>query len=191
MGAGHVDERSWMGNAGPLNLRKPTREKGGGEMNRTKVEWVKNPDGSQGYSWNPITGCLAGCEYCYARKLVNGRLRAQCLANTNLPSDNEPNRKEHLANPFYPRFWPERLKELQKEKSWTSGERKPEVTRRTDAIPKGIFVCNMCELFADWVPTDWQKEIFKVVRANPQHRFYFLSKQPWNLAKWSPFPSIP
>jgi hypothetical protein len=60
-------------------------------MNRTKVEWVKNPDDSQGYSWNPITGCLDNCEYCYARKLARGRLRATCLANNNLPSQNEPN----------------------------------------------------------------------------------------------------
>ena len=35
---------------------------------------------------------------------------------------------------------------------------------------------------------DWQREIFKVIRANPQHRFYFLTKQPRNLAKFSPFP---
>jgi len=147
-------------------------------MNRTKVEWVKNPDGSQGYSWNPITGCLNGCAYCYARKLANGRLKARFLANDNLPSDDEPNHKEHLANPFYPRFWPERLKELQKARA----------TSQRKATPKGIFVCNMCDFFGDWVPTDWQKEIFKVIRANPQHRFYFLTKIPWNVARWSPLP---
>lgn len=22
-------------------------------MNKTKIEWVKNPDGTQGYTWNP------------------------------------------------------------------------------------------------------------------------------------------
>jgi protein gp37 len=157
-------------------------------MNRTKVEWVKNPDGSQGYSWNPITGCLAGCEYCYARKLANGRLRATYLANNNLPSHNEPNHKEHLANPFYPRFWPERLKELEKAKSWTYGGGRTRVIRQRDTTSKGIFVCNMCELFGDWVPTDWKREIFEVIRANTQHRFYFLTNQPWNLAGWSPFP---
>lgn len=27
-----------------------------------KIEWTD-------YTWNPITGCLAGCEYCYARKI--------------------------------------------------------------------------------------------------------------------------
>lgn len=35
------------------------------EMQRTKIEWVKNPDGSRGYTWNPVTGCLHNCSYCY------------------------------------------------------------------------------------------------------------------------------
>jgi len=31
-------------------------------MNRTKIEWCD-------FSWNPITGCLNGCPYCYARTI--------------------------------------------------------------------------------------------------------------------------
>jgi protein gp37 len=31
-------------------------------MNRTKIEWCD-------YTWNPVTGCLHGCSYCYARRL--------------------------------------------------------------------------------------------------------------------------
>ncbi|UCD07831.1 MAG: DUF5131 family protein [Candidatus Aenigmatarchaeota archaeon] len=39
-------------------------------MSKTKIEWVKNPDGSQGHSWNPIQGlCPVGCWYCYARRI--------------------------------------------------------------------------------------------------------------------------
>ena len=35
-------------------------------MNRTKIEWVRNPDGTQGYTVNPVKGkCPMGCEYCY------------------------------------------------------------------------------------------------------------------------------
>lgn len=40
-------------------------------MNKTKIEWVKNQDESRGYTWNPVTGCLYGCSYCYARKIAN------------------------------------------------------------------------------------------------------------------------
>lgn len=32
-------------------------------MNRTKIEWTD-------WTWNPITGCLNNCEYCYAMKLL-------------------------------------------------------------------------------------------------------------------------
>ncbi len=32
-------------------------------MNRTKIEWCD-------FSWNPVTGCLHGCWYCYAEKLT-------------------------------------------------------------------------------------------------------------------------
>jgi Bacteriophage protein gp37 len=39
-------------------------------MNKTQIEWVINPDGSHGYTWNPVTGCLNGCSYCYAAKMA-------------------------------------------------------------------------------------------------------------------------
>ncbi len=82
-------------------------------MNATKIEWVKNPDGSPGMSWNPITGCLNNCPYCYARKLANTRLKERYLANKNLSPDyiemkksfdGWGGRKEPFQDPFYPRL---------------------------------------------------------------------------------------
>lgn len=32
-------------------------------MDNTKIDWATA-------SWNPITGCLHGCEYCYAREMA-------------------------------------------------------------------------------------------------------------------------
>jgi len=32
-------------------------------MQKTKIEWAD-------YVWNPVTGCLHGCPYCYARKMA-------------------------------------------------------------------------------------------------------------------------
>lgn len=32
-------------------------------MNKTKIDWAD-------MTWNPVTGCLHGCEYCYARKIA-------------------------------------------------------------------------------------------------------------------------
>ena len=62
------------------------------------------------------------------------------------------------------------------------------IAYQKDTKSKGIFVCNMCEFFGDWVPADWQREIFKVIRANYQHRFYFLTKQPQNIGNLGRFP---
>ena len=54
-------------------------------MNRTKIEWCD-------FSWNPITGCLHDCWYCYAKKLA---LRFP----------------KNFPNGFEPTFYPGRLKE--------------------------------------------------------------------------------
>lgn len=50
---------------------------GGGITNRTSIEWVINPDGTPGFSWNPIVGCLRGCSYCYARRQAK-RFKQRC-----------------------------------------------------------------------------------------------------------------
>jgi len=143
-------------------------------MNKTKIEWVKNPDGTQGFTWNPITGCLNGCEYCYARKLAYGRLRARYLANTNFVrevyQDEESLYVKGDHDPFYPRFWEDRLYH-----AW-------------GGKPKGIFVCDMSDLFGIGIPEEWTYRVITQMRAYPYHRLYLLTKQPQNLIKFSPFP---
>ena len=54
--------------------------------------------------------------------------------------------------------------------------------------PSRIFVGSTIELFGDWVITAWMNCILDQVKLNPQHTFIFLTKQPQNLQKWSPFP---
>ncbi|MBA7648139.1 hypothetical protein ES703_55921 [subsurface metagenome] len=147
-------------------------------MNKTQIEWVKNPDGTQGYTWNPITGCLNGCEYCYARKLANTRLKERYLANTNLAPGYVQARgvlREGAIppnkDPFYPRFWEDRLEGI---------------TNRQ--IPRGIFTCDMSDLFGIGIPEKWTWRILNLITYASQHRFYLLTKQPQNLIKFSPFP---
>ena len=146
-------------------------------ISKTKIETIKNPDGTPGSTWNPITGCLNGCEYCYARKLANGRLKSRYLANTNIVGGYVMARgvlKEGAIppsqDPFYPRFWEDRLQDL-----FHRGE-----TQK----PRGIFVCDMSDLFGIGIPEEWTQKVMNVIELCPQHRFYLLTKQPQNLIKF-------
>jgi protein gp37 len=155
-------------------------------LNATKIEWVKNPDGSQGYTWNPITGCnnqidgicQGGHFPCYAYRLANGRLRSRYLANKNTASSNY----DEDSYPFYPRFWPERMDELAKRNTLINYKRGYSVK------PIGIFPCDMSDLFGIGIPEEWTYDILELIRENDYDRFYLLTKQPQNLLRWSPFP---
>jgi protein gp37 len=51
-----------------------------------------------------------------------------------------------------------------------------------------IFVGSTMELFGDWVDPAWLKGIFNWCRMYKEKTFIFLTKQPQNLIRWSPFP---
>lgn len=41
-------------------------------MQKSTIEWLRNPDGSKGYTSNPIKGlCPVACPYCYARSFYH------------------------------------------------------------------------------------------------------------------------
>ena len=160
-------------------------------MNRASspTGWVRNPvmksldlDPTQassyelGWTYNPFTGCLnhidglckGGGFPCYAHRLANGRLASRYTANRNTANGNITTFA--LSDPFYPRFWPERLYH-----PW-GGE------------PKGIFVCDMSDLFGIGIPEEWTNKVLNLCRLHKQNRYYLLTKQPQNLLRWSPFP---
>ena len=133
---------------------------------------------------NHVNGmCKGGGFPCYAYRLANGRLRQMYLRNPNVApaaigwemksaviGDTRHNLDARYLDPFYPRFWPDRL------------------YIPFNSKPKGIFTVDMGELFGDWIPREWQDDIFRVIKLHPNDRFYLLTKQPQNLAKFSPFP---
>jgi len=137
-------------------------------MNRTKIEWVRNPDGTQGYTWNPITGCLGPigtpdnpqrCPYCYAHRLARGRLKRHYLSNFWGDKILLPNGDP--MDPFIPRFWPNRLDE-------------PFRVRK----PNTIFVCSMGEPFNQYYPFHWLENIFDIFWQAHHHTFIVLTKNP-------------
>lgn len=137
-------------------------------MRRTKIAWVRNPDGTQGYTWNPVTGCLHGCEYCYANSMLNpfkgSPLKRKFIEDASVEQVIDGHVEEFILDEqpgFVPTFWPSKLGD-------PLGFRKPST----------IFVCSMADLFGAWVPDRWIEQILEVVKACPQHTFLFLTKNP-------------
>jgi protein gp37 len=142
------------------------------EMNRTKIEWCDR-------TWNPVSGCLHECEYCYARKYVN-RFGEHCADQKQIHVLQEPaykvkcihdkdneysslNKRIRVPYPFgfAPTFHCYRLEEPQLKKQ-----------------SQNVFVCSMADLFGDWVPDNWIKQVFEACAKAPQHRYLFLTKNP-------------
>ena len=143
---------------------------------KTKIDWADA-------TWNPVTGCLHGCEYCYARKIAYrfGSVVFESNTENGYECDlYEGTFENHVLN--YPAL-----------REWKSGRTTkapypfcfdPTFHRyRLDEPqhwkkPRTIFVCSMADLFGDWVPDEWIKEVLKACEAAPQHRFLFLTKNP-------------
>lgn len=138
-------------------------------MNKTKIDWCD-------YTWNPVTGCLHGCEYCYARTVTQrfGKPVKNHLT-VHFPEGQYINcvgAKIH-GNPypygFDPTFLPFRLDEPAQKKK-----------------PGTIFVCSMADLFGDWVPDEIIRQVLQAARKAPWHRYLFLTKNPARYEKIPP-----
>ena len=137
-------------------------------MNKSKIEWCD-------YTWNPVTGCLHNCPYCYAKRIVtrfSAHAETNCEVIWNEQGQEGPNRTidepwtwDEKIQPypfgFEPTFHRYRLDEPQKIKK-----------------PSKVFVCSMADLFGDFIPDEWIEEIFNACEAAPQHTYLFLTKNP-------------
>lgn len=153
---------------------------------KTKISWADA-------TWNPVTGCLHGCEYCYARKIAERfepyeiydpemALQRHAIANKQLIGLGAPyvldfpwqqrNKNGTIQNApypfgFVPTFHRYKLDEPQKWKK-----------------PRNIFVCSMADLFGDWVPDEWIDDVIKATQRALQHRYLFLTKNPERYGEW-------
>jgi len=156
-------------------------------MNKTKIEWCD-------CTWNPVTGCLHGCEYCYARRIaerfggqsqhnatsyrIYPRKDGHALYELSEPVQLYDKNGKLVTAPypccFEPAFYRYRLEE-------------PQCMKK----PQNIFVCSMADLFGDWVPDEWIDEVFAACGKAPQHRYLFLTKNPSRYQKLSWIGKLP
>lgn len=166
---------------------------------RTKIDWCDA-------SWNPVTGCLHGCEYCYARRIAE---RFGGCWRLDLPPDtswrgNVGERKlmgdyaRHNDGKCHVLDEPEIECAVFDPPSGYRGKVKPYPYYFSPTFhryrlgepqswkkPRNIFVCSMADLFGYWVPDEWIAEVLKACDAAPQHRYLFLTKAPSRYEKIS------
>lgn len=126
-------------------------------MENTRIDWCDS-------TWNPVTGCLHGCEYCYARGIAHrfdGGKKLKYGVRTIL---DEPviidGNKSAYPYGFTPTLHRYRLNNYIGKKG------------------RNIFVCSMADLFGSWVPDRWIEEVFAACEKAPQHNYLFLTKNP-------------
>ncbi|MEY8285368.1 DUF5131 family protein [Lachnospiraceae bacterium 50-23] len=124
-------------------------------MEKSKIDWCDS-------TWNPVTGCLHGCEYCYARGISERFGRKHTSGGI-----------EVLEHPYVLNG---------KKQPYPFGFRatfhKYKLNDYMGKQGRNIFVCSMADLFGKWVPNSWIEEVFKACEKAPQHNYLFLTKNP-------------
>lgn len=129
-------------------------------MEKSKIDWCDS-------TWNPVTGCLNECKYCYAKGIANrfsGGGEKWTDENLFVLDErfyaDESEKAEPYPYGFKPTFYRYKLNEYIKKNG------------------RNIFVCSMADLFGSWVPDTWIEEIFSACQQAPQHNYLFLTKNP-------------
>jgi protein gp37/ParB-like chromosome segregation protein Spo0J len=123
--------------------------KGKATFNQTPGEGISWAE----WSWNPVTGCLHGCDYCYAREIATSdRLKPFYPAG------------------FTPLFHHERL----------DAPRNTVVpaAHQDDPAWRRVFVCSMADLYGRWVPDEWIDQVHTSMLRSPQWQYILLTKFP-------------
>jgi protein gp37/ParB-like chromosome segregation protein Spo0J len=115
------------------------------------------------WSWNPVTGCLHGCPYCYARELAT---KASYAATYPVG--------------FTPLFHHERL---------DAPANTPVPAEVAEDPRRGrVFVCSMADLYGAWVKEEEIELVHQACRNNPQWEYLMLTKFP---ARYTSLKNLP
>jgi protein gp37 len=122
--------------------------------NPNKFNSTNDQVGWAAFTWNPVTGCLHNCRYCYARE--------GSVTNENLA--------KHYPFGFDPTIYDYRLEAPR-------NSRVPDEVRVDPRFGR-VFVTSMGDLFGKWVPDEWIEKVFVAAAGNPEWEYLFLTKFP-------------
>lgn len=146
-------------------------------LHKSDIDWCT-------HTWNPVTGCLHGCEYCYARRFI-GRFQPHACER---PMPNEETVLAQKDAPGCYVMW-RAVRLVDETGAYVRSTAYPmgfAPTFHTDTLkypencltPARIFVSSMGDLFGKWVPENWIEEVFDACKKAPQHTYLFLTKNP-------------
>jgi protein gp37 len=131
-------------NGRPYLYRQP---QGRATFNETKGEGIS----WAAWSWNPVTGCRHGCEYCYAREIAHRWPESYPAGFEALFHD------ERLAAPANTRI---------------------PAAHQGDPAYRRVFVCSMADLYGQWVPAEWIDRVHEAMLESLQWEYILLTKFP-------------
>lgn len=143
-------------------------------MQKSKIEWCDS-------TWNLVTGCRHGYEYCYASRIAErfGKMKWPTNELHVLYQPKERTTKGGAeAVAAYPFGFEPTLHRYRLDEPYQ---------RRG----QNIFVCSMADLFGEWVPDEWIEEVMKACLLSPQHRYLFLTKNPGRYMKLAEAGKLP
>ena len=141
------------------------------------IEWTRVPkyDGSEGFrkgfTWNPLTGCIHGCEWVIAPWTSGDRAvrYAECYAKTIADRYNSGYPNGFADSYFHPR----RLAEPKKQRD-----------------PAGIFLDSMSDLMAHNVKESHIEAVLQVCEETPEHIYLLLTKNAPRLVNFDFPPNV-
>lgn len=150
-------------------------------MNRSGIEWCD-------HTFNPITGCLTGCPYCYARKMV---ARFAGDQRFNLSKKDQYRKEDMLYQKNMSEITSATLYYLDDPFIGENGEKvvypfgfDPTFHKyrldTLDGLKSGckVFVGAMADIFGPWVPDFWIEMTMKACMDHPNNQYLFLTKWP-------------
>lgn len=122
-------------------------------MAKTSIEWTRGPNGEQGFSFNPWTGCTKvgpGCDHCYAE----GWAKRSGLVQWGPGAER---RRTSEAN------WRQPVK-------WNAEAERLGVRYR-------VFCASLADVFDNAVPVEWRRDLFDLIERTPHLDWLLVTKR--------------